>query len=167
MRRFAQDCDPPTYSCTSRNAPKKAKLSKGRLRSNGEAARQGPRRKDAKIAHIKSGVRLTRNPTHFASHVAHQNVRQNRFAITVLQLHIRVTHYNNRSAANRAGTDLRKRSHFSRSALRTAPAKAFFIDSIPISFGWTPSTVPSISPAYISSLGRYTRFFQPSAVSFS
>ena len=93
MRRFAQDCDPPTYSCTSRNAPKKAKLSKGRLRSNGEAARQGPRRKDAKIAHIKSGVRLTRNPTRFASHVAHQNVRQNRFAITVQQLHIRVTHY--------------------------------------------------------------------------
>ena len=65
------------------------------------------------------------------------------------------------------GTDLRKRSHFSRSALRTAPAKAFFIDSIPISFGWTPSTVPSISPVYISSLGRYTRFFQPSAVNFS
>ena len=36
---------------------------------------------------------LTRNPTRFASHVAHQNVRQNRFAITVQQLHIRVTHY--------------------------------------------------------------------------
>ena len=69
MRRFAQDCDPPTYSCTSSG------------------------RKDAKIAHIKSGVRLTRNPTRFASHVAHQNVRQNRFAITVQQLHIRVTHY--------------------------------------------------------------------------
>ena len=36
-----QDCDPKTYLCTSRNALKKAKLSKGRLRSNGEAARQG------------------------------------------------------------------------------------------------------------------------------
>ena len=73
MRRFAQDCDPSTYSCTSSG------------------------RKDAKIAHIKSGVRLTRNPTRFASHVAHQSVRQNRFAITVQQLHIRVTHYIKRS----------------------------------------------------------------------
>ena len=53
MRRFAQDCAPKTYSCTSRNALKKAKLSEGRLRSNGEAARKGPRRKDAEIAHIK------------------------------------------------------------------------------------------------------------------
>ena len=34
---------------------------------------------------------LTRNPPRFASHVAHQNVRQNRFAITVQQLHSRVT----------------------------------------------------------------------------
>ena len=53
MRRFQQDCDPKTYLCTSRNALKKAKLSEGRLRSNGEAARKGPRRKDAEIAHIK------------------------------------------------------------------------------------------------------------------
>ena len=42
--------------------------SQGRLRSNGEAAREGPRRKDAQIAHIKSGVRLPRNPPRFASH---------------------------------------------------------------------------------------------------
>ena len=40
---------------------------------------------------------LLRNPTCFASHVAHQNVRQNRFAITVQQLHIRVTDYIKRS----------------------------------------------------------------------
>ena len=39
--------------------------SQGRLRSNGEAAREDPRRKDAQIAHIKSGVRLPRNPPQF------------------------------------------------------------------------------------------------------
>jgi hypothetical protein len=59
-----QDCDPKTYSCTSRNALKKAKLSEGRLRSNGEAARKGPRRKDAKIAHIKRRVPLGEKTTH-------------------------------------------------------------------------------------------------------
>ena len=64
MRRFAQDCDPKTYLCTSRNALKKAKLSEGRLRSNGEAARKGPRSKDAQIAHIKRRVPLGEKTPH-------------------------------------------------------------------------------------------------------
>ena len=38
--------------------------SQGRLRSNGEAARKGPRRKDAKIAHIKRRVPLGEKTTH-------------------------------------------------------------------------------------------------------
>ena len=34
------------------------------IRSNGEAARKGPRRKDAKIAHIKRRVPLGEKTTH-------------------------------------------------------------------------------------------------------
>ena len=99
MRRFAQDCDPPTYSCTSRG------------------------RKDAKIAHIKSGVRLTRNPTRFASHVAHQNVRQNRFAITVQQLHIRVTHYRIRTLPVEIATKTQRTARKNHRAVRSVHFK--------------------------------------------
>jgi hypothetical protein len=85
-----QDCDPKTYSCTSRNALKKAKLSEGRLRSNGEAARKGPRRKDAKIAHIKRRVPLGEKTTHI------DKARiQTWYAQRILQgsPHIRLTEY--------------------------------------------------------------------------
>ena len=52
-------------------------------------------------------------------------------------------------------------------ACATPAEKAFPIDIMPQSFGWQPSTVPSRSPVYILSLGRYTRFVQPSAINFS
>ena len=91
-----QDCDPKTYSCTSRNALKKAKLSKGRLRSNGEAARKGPRRKDAQSARISAGARLPRHPPHFDKSLMIGNgcfLTTNAFTITVQQLLIRLTDY--------------------------------------------------------------------------
>ena len=44
--------------------------------------------------------------------------------------------------------------HRSFNASFTAPENARIIDCMPRSFGWQPSTVPSVSPVYMSVLGR-------------